>query len=173
MALQTMIMVFQCLQKGKPELFTLGEVNDLIRDLDLTKELAQILSSCLKEKRLVVPGIKQEKSNFVSTLLNTLALCTIRTWNMYYQNMELYITRVNAGYLQFFPEEPHGSTFTHGNKFASIPVAYSMHLKECYENAFSSNKVFRTQMGCMWIFKNNRKFTRLGSTKSLLPLSME
>ena len=40
----------------KPVLLTQAELNDLTWDLNLSKESAQLLGSCLKEKHLLVPG---------------------------------------------------------------------------------------------------------------------
>lgn len=41
-------------EEEKSELFTKGEVNDLVRDLGVSKELVHILGSCLKEKGFVI-----------------------------------------------------------------------------------------------------------------------
>ena len=39
-----------------PQLFSQGELNDLIRDLNLSKESSELLASRLKEKNLFQPG---------------------------------------------------------------------------------------------------------------------
>lgn len=45
-------------QESVLKLFTQAELNDLLHDLDLSKEYVQPLGSRLKEKSLLVPGIK-------------------------------------------------------------------------------------------------------------------
>jgi len=39
-----------------PQLFSQGELNDLARDLNLSKESSELLASRLKEKNLLQPG---------------------------------------------------------------------------------------------------------------------
>jgi len=39
-----------------PQLFSQGELNDLTRDLNLSKESSELLASMLKEKNLLKPG---------------------------------------------------------------------------------------------------------------------
>ena len=39
-----------------PQLFSQGELNDLTRDLNLSKESSELLASRLKEKNLLQPG---------------------------------------------------------------------------------------------------------------------
>ena len=47
---------FQCTPDNlKPRLFAQAEINDLVRDLGLTKEKAELLGSRLKEKHLLEP----------------------------------------------------------------------------------------------------------------------
>lgn len=49
---------FQCSPETlKPRLFTQAELNDLIRDLGLTKETAELLGSKLQEYHLLEPEI--------------------------------------------------------------------------------------------------------------------
>ena len=39
-----------------PQLFSQSELNDLLRDLSLSKESSELLASRLKEKNLLLPG---------------------------------------------------------------------------------------------------------------------
>jgi hypothetical protein len=49
---------FQCLTESRsPQLFTQSELNDLIRDLELPRKIAEPLGSRLKEKNLLAAGI--------------------------------------------------------------------------------------------------------------------
>lgn len=47
---------FQCTPDNLKQLFAQAELNDLVRDLGLTKEKAELLGSRLKEKHLLEPG---------------------------------------------------------------------------------------------------------------------
>ena len=41
----------------RPKLFSQGDLNDLNRDLSLTKDKAELLGSRLKDKKLLSPGV--------------------------------------------------------------------------------------------------------------------
>ena len=43
-------------EEDQPVPLTQAEINDLIRDLNLSKESVQLLGSCLEEKHLLAPG---------------------------------------------------------------------------------------------------------------------
>jgi len=49
--------VFNFLTEYQPELFSQGELNDLICDLGITKDKAKLLESRLKDKKLLSPGV--------------------------------------------------------------------------------------------------------------------
>ncbi|KAJ8704316.1 hypothetical protein PYW08_013040 [Mythimna loreyi] len=53
----------------EPKPFTQKELNDLIRDLELSKESAEVLASRLKEKNLLTTGTK-EAVNDITTIQN-------------------------------------------------------------------------------------------------------
>ena len=58
----------------EPQLFTQSELNDLVKDLDLPKDSAELLGSRLKEKNVLAPGTSfswfrnREKISFLSFL---------------------------------------------------------------------------------------------------------
>ena len=81
--------------KSEPRLLTHSELNDLIRDLNLTKDKAELLESKLKEKNLLA-----DDNAFY-----------------WYRNNEK----------EFFE-------FSSGHDYASLPIAYSVHLKETHDN---------------------------------------
>ena len=124
----------------KPDLFTQEELNDLVRDLGLSKESAQILGSRLKEKRLLVPGTtfywyRRREEEFLEYFTEDGPL-------VYCNNIEgllsQYGVKYNAKEWRLFIDATKRNLkavlLNNGNKYASIPVAYSVHLKENYEN---------------------------------------
>lgn len=48
-------------QTNKPQFFTQQKLDDLIRELELTKSKAELLASCLKEHNLIAKGYKINK----------------------------------------------------------------------------------------------------------------
>ncbi|KAI6648442.1 hypothetical protein LOD99_8232 [Oopsacas minuta] len=95
---------------SEPSLFNQAELNDLIRDLDLLKESSEFLTSRLKEKNLLHQGT----------------------------NVTLYRYREQE-FQQYFCEknglvESECVLLHNGNIFGSIPIGYSVKLKEEYNN---------------------------------------
>lgn len=124
----------------EPQLFNQQKLDDLIRELELTKSKAELLASRLKENNLLAKGCKITKYRvrhkdfaFFYEMYENLCFCS--DVNALFQHMQI-------------PHEPDqwrlfiDSSSTslkavllhNGNKFPSIPVAHSAHLKETYEN---------------------------------------
>jgi hypothetical protein len=134
---------FQAETTGKePKLFTQSELNDLVRDLGLPKDLAEILGSRLFDKKtcsaqgLHTIGTDIEKRNsfliflkkdlsYIATIF--LSWCT----GLDSQNMTL----VNGGCsINTSKRSLKGVLFHNGNVFGSVPVAHSVFPKDSYEN---------------------------------------
>ena len=118
-----------------PKLFSQDDLSDLIRDLDLSKQSAQLLGSRLEEKNLLQPGThityyrkrEQEFPEFFS----------IQESFVYCHNVKDLITKLG---LSYNPEEWRlfidSSTKSlkavllfNGNQCASIPTEYSVEME--------------------------------------------
>ena len=49
---------------GPPQLFSQTELNDMVRDLNLSKERAEVLGSTLKSKNLLATGTTKDTLHF-------------------------------------------------------------------------------------------------------------
>lgn len=132
---------FQCsMENVEPKLFNQIELNDLVRDLGLTKEKAELLGSRLKEKNLLTVGTniyvyrkrEQQFSQFfeqegdlvycsdIPALINEFGIeYKKEDWRLFIDSSK---TSLKAVLLH------------NGNMYASIPVGHSVHMKESYEN---------------------------------------
>lgn len=132
---------FQCsMENVEPKLFNQIELNDLVRDLGLTKEKAELLDSRLKEKNLLTVGTniyvyrkrEQQFSQFfeqegdlvycsdIPALINEFGIeYKKEDWRLFIDSSK---TSLKAVLLH------------NGNMYASIPVGHSVHMKESYEN---------------------------------------
>jgi len=132
---------FQCSPDNtKPQLFTQAELNDLVRDLGLTKEKAELLGSRLQEKHLLEYGtsichyrtrdqqfaqfFKQEDDlvycHDIGSLINEFGIeYKKEDWRLFIDSSKTSLK---------------GVLLHNGNIYASLPVAHSVHMKETYEN---------------------------------------
>lgn len=126
------------------ELFNQNELNDLVRDLYLTKEQSELLASRLKEKKMVAPDTKitiyrtREKDLLKHfSQQKDLVFCEDVKALMKDMGLQQY----NAHDWRLFIDSSNRSLkcvlLHNGNSFGSIPVAYSRILKEAYENISS------------------------------------
>lgn len=125
---------------AQPKLINQARLNDLVRDLDLPKSKAQLLGSRLQQWNLLEPGVKisafrkresqvlqffsmEGKLAFCespSNLLSELGLPTNPDeWRLFIDSSKLSLKAVLL----------HNS-----NQHPSVPVAYSVQMKETYEN---------------------------------------
>lgn len=127
-------------EDGRPQLFAQGELNDLVRDLGLSKDAAELLGSRLKNKNLLSRGTsfywyrhrEKEFTQFFSKEGN-LVFCN---------NVEELIHRFDIKYdsseWRLFIDSSKTSLkavlLHNGNKFASIPIGHSVHMKEDYND---------------------------------------
>ena len=126
--------------KKSPILITQAFLNDLVRDLSFPKESAEILGSRLQHNNLLVPNTtyswykKREKylgqyffiektfvyCHYVAGLLHAMACMYDPTkWRLFIDSSKASIKCVLL----------HNS-----NRYASIPIGHSVHLKETYKN---------------------------------------
>mgnify|MGYP005983985387 FL=1 len=126
---------------NEPQRFSQNELDDLVRDLNLSKQASELLASRLKEKNLLSPGTTitfyrerekdlrryfSEENNivFCSDIKNLLPAMGLKQ----YESSEW----------RLFIDSPKRSLkcilLRNGNKYAAIPIAHSTKLKEDYCN---------------------------------------
>lgn len=124
----------------KPELFSQAELNDLVRDLGLPKDAAQLLGSRLKQKNLLAPGTtfywyRNRETQFLKYFSKEedLVFC-----NDIYGVMEKFKLKYDPAEWRLFIDSSKDSIkavlLHNGNTFASVPIAHSVILQEKYEN---------------------------------------
>jgi len=123
-----------------PSLFTQGELNDLVRDLSLSKIDSELLGSRLKAKNLLSSEVvfswyrnrEDEFLQYFTSDQNLVYCCNIPGL------VEHLGTSYNASEWRLFIDSSQRSlkaVLLHiGNEFGSVPIAHSVHLKETYDN---------------------------------------
>ncbi|GFX68178.1 uncharacterized protein TNCV_4440011 [Trichonephila clavipes] len=131
-----------------PELFSQSDLNDLVRDLGLPKDTAEVLGSRLKERHLLNSGVsfswyRIREKEFVPffTQEGDLVFC-----NNVPAILEMFKTMYEPEEWRLFIDSSKRSLkavlLHNGNRYASVPDGHSVHLKECYENLeFILNKL--------------------------------
>lgn len=123
-----------------PKLFTQFELNDLVRDLGLPKDSAQLLGSRLKEKNLLAVGTsfhwyRSREQEFTPYFSQEADL-------VYCSNIDGLMQKFGIAHKvdewRLFIDSSKRSLkavlLHNGNKYASVPVGHSVHLEEKYEN---------------------------------------
>lgn len=124
-----------------PQRFSQEELNDLVRDLGLPKDLSEIIGPRLKDKNLLAPGTtfywyRKREAEFVDNFSQNGAL-------VFCNNISNLVNRL--GCLDYKPTDWRlfidsskrslkAVLLHNGNFYASIPVGHSTYLKENYEN---------------------------------------
>lgn len=125
----------------KKGFFTQDELNDLVRDLGLSKESSELLASRLKEKGCLAS--KTKVTFYRDRDLSFRKFFTKEEDLVYCNNVEGLvneigsITYVASGWRLFIDSSVRSlkAVLLHnGNTYASIPVAHSINLKEEYVN---------------------------------------
>lgn len=131
---------FEVQDSSEPQLFSQSELNDLIRDLALPKESAELLGSRLSEKNLLSPGtsfswFRNREKAFVPYFSqgDQLVYCSdvpglMKMFNIQHEAKDWRL------FIDSSQRSLKAVLLHNGNKYASIPVGYSVHLKERYEN---------------------------------------
>ncbi|KAI6647410.1 hypothetical protein LOD99_12406 [Oopsacas minuta] len=95
---------------SEPSLFNQAELNDLIRDFDLSKESSELLASRLKEKNLLHQGTKvtlyrYREQEFHSTSAKRMVWCFVQMLRVFYWKWEFRtIIQVTGGCLLTAPK---------------------------------------------------------------------
>lgn len=125
---------------SEPHRLTQGDLSDLIRDLDLPKDKAELLGSRLKQWNLLEPNVnvsiyRKRQKDFLPYFKkdNNLIVCCdvnglMTALNVVYkpQDWRLFI---DASKLSLKAVLLHNGNFLH-----SIPVGHAIHMKETYAN---------------------------------------
>lgn len=132
--------IYQPEEDKSPKLFTQGELNDLVRDLNLTKDAAEVLGSRLKSKNLLAPGVafswyrhrEQEIVSFFKEK-DSMVFCHDINSLMGFYGIEHSPTEWRL-FIDASKASLKGVLLHNGNKYSSIPIVHSVHLKETYQN---------------------------------------
>lgn len=132
--------IYQPEEDKSPKLFTQGELNDLVRDLNLTKDAAEVLGSRLKSKNLLAPGVafswyrhrEQEIVSFFKEK-DSMVFCHDINSLIGFYGIEHSPTEWRL-FIDASKASLKGVLLHNGNKYSSIPILHSVHLKETYQN---------------------------------------
>jgi len=124
----------------EPHLLTQGELNELVRDLKLSKKQAKLLGSRLRGWNLLQKDTKvcffrnrQEAFQDFYSEENDLVYC-----NNIFAVMDVLDHEHKTTEWRLFFDSPKTSLkavlLHNGNKFPSVPLAYATNMKETYEN---------------------------------------
>jgi len=126
--------------RNNPKFFTQPELNDLVRDLHLPKEYAEVLGSRLKEKNLLADGTlfswyRSREKEYVAYFKEEgdLVFCINVPGLMLHFNIH-YKTDEWRLFIDSSKRSLKAVLLHNGNKYASLPVGHSVYLKECYKN---------------------------------------
>lgn len=123
-----------------PQPFTQSELSDLIRDLHLTKEASELLGSRLKDKNLLAAGVsfswyRYREKHFIPYFSEEgdLVFCNdvcglFKTFNIPYESTDWRL------FIDSSKRSLKVVLLHNGNRYASIPIGHSVHLKEQYDN---------------------------------------
>ncbi|KAI6651194.1 hypothetical protein LOD99_14548 [Oopsacas minuta] len=124
----------------EPQTFTQGELNDLVRDLDLSKDKAELLASRLKQKNLLDKDVlvsHYRKRNFDLTQYYTTdgPVCYCNDIEGLYAN--LLQEHSSSDWCLFIDSSKRSlkAVLLHnGNLKPGVPIAHSVYLKETFVN---------------------------------------
>lgn len=124
-----------------PQTFTQAELNDLVRDLNLSKEAAQLLGSRLNSKNLLNPETKfawyrHREQEYTKYFLQneSLVYCVDVPGLVIQIGAENYCVNDWRLFIDSNKTSLKAVLLHNGNRYASVPIAHSVHMKETYEN---------------------------------------
>ena len=124
----------------EPHLLTQGELNNLVRDLKLSKKQAELLGSRLRGWNLLQKGTKvcyfrnrQEEFQDFYSEENDLVYCNNICGVMDVLDHEHKTTEWRL-FIDSSKTSLKAVLLHNGNKFPSVPLAYATNMKETYEN---------------------------------------
>jgi hypothetical protein len=127
---------FQCDPCSTSPAFSQSELYDLVRDLGLPKDSAEVLGSRLKSKNLLSPGTsfswyKNREKEFILYLSQDRDLLYCSD---VFGLMEKFNIEYDVNWCRFFIDSSKRSLKAvlsyNDSKYASVPVGHSVHLKE-------------------------------------------
>ena len=122
------------------QLFSQSHLNNLTRDLNLPKDAAELLGSRLKERNMLAPGTsfswyRHREKDFLPFFAEDedLVFCKdipglTKMYDIEYDPNEWRL------FIDSSKRSLKAVLLHNGNTYASVPVAHSVPLKECYEN---------------------------------------
>ena len=120
--------------------FSQSQLNNLLRNLGLPKDSAEVVGSRLKDKNMLAPGTsfswyRSREKEFVSFFSQegNLVLCSDVPGLMACFKIE-YAPDEWRLFIDSSKRSLKAVLLHNGNKYASMPVGHLVHLKECYEN---------------------------------------
>ncbi|GBL79855.1 hypothetical protein AVEN_28921-1 [Araneus ventricosus] len=123
-----------------PQSFSQSELNDLVRDLGLSKDGVELLGSRLKNKKLLSPGTsfswyrhrKKEFTQFFSKEGNLVSCNDVqglkKCFDIEYDPSEFRV------FIDSSKTSLKAVLLHNGNSFASLPLGHSVHLEENYND---------------------------------------
>lgn len=136
---------------SEPQLVTQNKLNDLVRDLGLSKQQAELLGSRLQEWNLLAKGttitsFRKRNSKFSTFYRLEGPMCVC--FDVVGLMSELEITHIRSEWRLFIDSSKSSlkAVLLHnGNEKPSIPVAYSVSMKENYDNLAAILKAIKYQ----------------------------
>lgn len=127
-------------EDSEPKTFTQSELNDLIRDLNLSKDKAELLASRLKQKHLLAKGVAV--THYRSRNHQLTAFFTVNGPLCYCHDIIGLFNSLSQQHVpaewRLFIDSSHRSLkavlLHNGNSKPSLPIGHSVHLKESYDN---------------------------------------
>ena len=125
---------------NEPHWITQEDLNDLARDLYLSKQQSRLLVSRLKQWNLVqedvrITSFRNRNKDFVSffDMENKLCYCT-NIPGLFTSLGLLHNPSDWCLFIDYSKRSLKGVLLHNGNKYSSIPIAQSVHLKEFYDD---------------------------------------
>ena len=125
---------------NEPHWITQKDLNDLARDLYLSKQQSELLASRLKQWNLVQENVKitsfrnrnKDLASFFD-MENKLCYCTnipglFTSLSLPHNPSDWHL------FIDSSKQSLNGVLLHNGNKYPSIPIVHSVHLKESYDN---------------------------------------
>jgi hypothetical protein len=125
----------------EPQVFSQLELNDLVRDLGLSKQKSELLASRLKDKHLLAHGTsvtyyRTRESSFLPyfSKTNSLVYCNDVAGLINQFKDNIYKTTDWRLFIDSSKRSLKGVLLHNGNKYGAVPIAHSVSLKETYES---------------------------------------
>jgi hypothetical protein len=132
---------YEASSSDSSRLFSQCELNDLVRDLNLSKEASELLASRLKEKNCLKSEVKitayrsrEEKFLQYFTQEDALVYCNNVIGLLHHLGLPEYHSEDWRLFIDSSTRSLKCVLLHNGNRYSSIPLAHSRILKEAYEN---------------------------------------